>query len=196
MPAEPFFFGCPVLEQFIRTTEPVVDWNLYDSEEWAEIKARVQSERPTGGVVLRRAILCVAFSFEEIGFSLKKLRHHDSASSLRSMHGPIRGPEDLQRFVPLLNEVTEDVISRLVNDRMTSEELGPKQVTAAVRENLRTASNVIHSCIKRLQENWAQPQHLGPCGADLAIVLETLKVAFDRRLAYFKTLQEKAVHDG
>jgi hypothetical protein len=111
------------------------------------------------------------------------------------MRGPIRRPEDLQHLVDVLNEVTEDVIARLVNDRMTYNELGPQQVTATVRENLRTVSNITHSCMKRLQENWNQPQNLGPCGADLATVLETLKVAFYRRLGYFKILQEKAAHD-
>lgn len=186
--AEEFFFGCPVLHRFIRTTEPHLNWDLYDSSEWDDLKNKIESERPVGSVLRRRALLCVAFAFEEIAFSLKKLKHHDAAAVLREPPGPIRGPDDLNGVIERLDEVTEDVIAQLVNDKMIGDPLGAKQVSIATRESIQNAVNIAKSSTRFLQAQWNNPSELSMCGAELAHVLETLKVAFDRRLAYLKTI--------
>lgn len=186
--AEEFFFGCPVLHRFIRTTEPYLNWDLYDRDEWEDLKCKVDSERPLAGVVRRRALLCVGLSFEEIAFSLKKLKHHDAAATLREPPPRIRTPEDLEVVIQRLDEVIDDVLAHIVNDKMTGDPLGSKQVSIAVRVSVRNAVNIAKSSTRLLQAQWSNAENLSPCGAELAHVLEALKVSFDRRLTYLKTI--------
>lgn len=188
MAEEEFFFGCPVLQRFIQTTEPLVDWNLYDSDPWHELKLKIESERPTPKIVRKRALLCVAFSFEEIAFALKKLRHHDEASTLRAPPAPITGPDSLDAFLVRMDEVSEDVIARMVNDKMCNDDLGATQGAQRIRETIRHALNIARSSTRFLQRNWEQPGELSPCGMEFAWTMEALHTAYDRRFGYLKTI--------